>query len=242
GGWLYARASTSPFVFEAACMMIAAMVAGCLNLPSPPRNASSVADTDHGHRFRNVVRVPGVMLMSITNAALVAVQTGVIVFLFPLYLLERGHLAPEVVGYLVGVSVGGRLLALWLVGRLPDRWNRLHVLGLGLLGYAAALASIPLVTQTLLLILWSLMLGAGAGFVAGLPTVIIGDRVAPERYGIAVGWLRTLADTGMIVGPLVMGTLADVGSLAAPFVCAAVLVCSLAWPCYRLTAAPTTAC
>jgi MFS transporter, DHA1 family, multidrug resistance protein len=241
GGWLYAGVgATSPFLFEAACMMVAAMAAGWLNLPpTPPRNASSAADTDHGHRLRTVIRVPGVMLMSIINAALVAVQTGVIVFLFPLYLLERGNLPPEVVGYLVGVSVVGRLIALWLVSHLPDRWNRLPVLGLGLLAYAVVLASLPLVTHAALLTMWSLLLGAGAGFVAGLPTAIIGDRVAPELHGIAVGWLRTLADAGMIVGPLVMGTLADVGSLAAPFLCAAVLVCALACPCYQ-TVVPTT--
>ena len=243
GGWLYAGVgATSPFLFEAACMMVAAMAAGWLNLPTPARNAGSATEPDHSHRLRGVVRVPGVMLMSITNAALVAVQTGVIVFLFPLYLLERGRLAPEAVGYLVGLSVMGRLVALWFVSRLPDRWSRLPVLGLGLLGYAVVLASLPLVTaHALVLTLWSLMLGAGAGFVAGLPTVIIGDRVALELHGIAVGWLRTLADAGMIIGPLVMGTLADVGSLAAPFVCAAVPVCALAWPCYRLTAVPATA-
>jgi MFS family permease len=243
GGWLYAGVgATGTFLFEAACMMVAAMAAGWLNLPpTPPRNASSAADTDHGHRLRTVIRMPGVMLMSIINAALVAVQTGVIVFLFPLYLLERGNLPPEVVGYLVGVSVMGRLIALWLVSRLPDRWNRLPVLGLGLLGYAVVLASLPVVTHAVMLTMWSLLLGAGAGFVAGLPTTIIGDRVAPELHGIAVGWLRTLADAGMIVGPFVLGTLADVGSLAAPFVCAAVLVCALAWPSYRLTAVPATA-
>jgi MFS family permease len=242
GGWLYAGVgATSPFFFEATCMMVAAMAAGWLNLPSPPRNARSAADADHGHRLRTVIRVPGVRLMSITNASLVAVQTGVIVFLFPLYLLERGQLVPEVVGYMVGVNVVGRLLALWRVGRLPDRGNRAPVLGLGLLGYAVALASLPLVTHAVLLVILSLMLGVGAGFVAGLPTAIIGDRVAPELHGIAVGWLRTLADAGMIIGPFVMGTLGDVGGLAAPFLCAAVLMCALAWPCYRLTPVPTTA-
>jgi MFS family permease len=242
GGWLYAGVgATSPFLFEAMCMMVAAMAVGWLNLPPRARNASSAVAPAHRHRLRTVVRVPGVMLMGTTNAVLVAVQTGVIVFLFPLYLLERGHLAPEVVGYLVGVSVTGRLLALWVVGRLPDHWNRLRFLGLGLLGYAVVLAGLPLVAHPLLLTLWSLMLGGGAGFVAGLPTTIIGFRVAPELHGIAVGWLRTLADAGMIVGPFVMGTLGDVGTLAAPFVCAAVLMCALAWPCYRLTFVPLTA-
>jgi MFS transporter, DHA1 family, solute carrier family 18 (vesicular amine transporter), member 1/2 len=242
GGWLYTGVgATSPFLFEAACVIVAGMAAGWLNLPPPPREASSAAEPDHSHRLRAVIRAPGVMLMSITNAALVAVQTGVIVFLFPLYLLQRGHLAPEVVGYLVGVTFMGRLLALWLVSRLPDRWSRLPVLGLGLLGYAVILASLPLVTHLFLLINWSLLLGVGAGFVAGLPTAIIGDRVAPEHHGIAVGWLRTLADAGMIVGPLVMGTLGDVGGLGAPFVCAAALVCALAWPCYCQTPISGTA-
>jgi MFS transporter, DHA1 family, multidrug resistance protein len=240
GGWLYAGVgATSPFLFEAACMMVAAIAAGWLSLP--PRHARSAAEIDHGHHLQSVIRVPGVMLMSITNAALVTVQTGVIVFLFPLYLLERGHLSPEAVGYMVGLSVVGRLFALWFVGRLPDRWNRLSVLGLGLLGYAAALASLPLAAHPLVLTIWSFLLGAGAGLVAGLPTAIIGDRVAPALHGIAVGWLRTLADAGMIIGPLVMGTLGDVGGLAAPFVCAAVLMCGLALPCYRLTAVPTAA-
>src|SRR4029450_6063245 len=140
------------------------------------RNAVSAAESDHSHRLRAIVRVPGVTLMSITNAALVAVQTGVIVFLFPLYLLERGHLAPEAVGYLVGVSVMGRLVALWLLGRLPDRGGGLPGLGCGLLGDAVVLATLPLVTHPFLLTIWSLLLGAGAGFVAGLPTAIIGDR------------------------------------------------------------------
>ncbi len=242
GGWLYAEVGVaSPFLFEAACMLVAAMAAGWLNVPTPARNASSVAVAGDLHRLGTVIRVPGVVLISAINAVLVAVQTGVLVFLFPLYLVERGHLHPEAVGYLVAVSVLGRLLAVWLVGSLPDHWNRLPVLGSGLFGYAVVLGSLPLVTTPFLLTLWSVLLGAGAGFVAGLPTVIVSDRVAPALHGIAVGWLRTLADTGMILGPLVMGMLADAASLTAPFVCAAVLVSVLALPCYRLAPAPATA-
>jgi MFS family permease len=241
GGWLYTSVgAASPFLFEATCMLVAAMAVGSLNLSSPVLKTRA-GGVDSDHRLGTVIRIPGVAVMSVTNAVLVAVQTGVVVFLFPLYVVERGHRGPEAVGYLVAVSVLGRLLALWLVGSLPDAWSRLPVLGSGLLGYAVVLASLPLVTTTVVLTLWSLMLGAGAGFVAGLPLVIVSDRVAPALHGIAVGWLRTLADTGMILGPLVMGTVADAASLTAPFVCAAVLVCGLAWPCYRVAPVSTTA-
>jgi hypothetical protein len=42
------------------------------------------------------------------------------------------------------------------------------------------LGSLPLVTHPLWLGLWSLAIGGGAGIVAGLPTALIGDRVAPR--------------------------------------------------------------
>src|SRR5207249_4116975 len=60
---------------------------------------------------RSVVRTRGVQLMSATNAAVTAIQTGTLVFLFPLYLAERGGLRPETVGYLVGLGVLGRRIA-----------------------------------------------------------------------------------------------------------------------------------
>jgi MFS family permease len=89
------------------------------------------------------------------------------------------------------------------------------------------------VSGATLLALWSLFIGAGAGFVAGLPTAIIGDRVAPELHGIAIGWLRTLTDAGMLVGPIVMGALADTIDLRAPFLVAALSLGVLAWSSHR---------
>ena len=72
-----------------------------------------------------------------------------------------------------------------------------------------------------------------AGCVAGLPTALIGDRVAPPLTGVAVGWLRTMTDVGHILGPVVMGALADAMDLSAPFVFAAVLLVTIALWCRR---------
>jgi MFS family permease len=234
GGFIYQNVGTaSPFVFEAACMLLAALVVGARPAPrvehgsAPPRVASD------RRLLWSVLRVPGVLLMSLTSAALMAIQTGALVFLFPLYLVEQGRLRPETVGYLVSLGVLGRLLALWLGGSASDRWGRLPVLIPGLLGYGALLASLTLVTQPVLLGLWSLMIGAGAGFVASLPTAIVGDRVAPPLQGIAIGWLRTVTDGGMLLGPLVMGALADAAHLAAAFLFAGALAGALAWRCHR---------
>ena len=232
GGWIYQRvAMASPFVLEAACMLVAA--AAVTRVTTPERRAAPVTASRDRRVLLSVVRTPGVLLASLTNAALTAVQTGVLVFLFPLYLAEQGGLLPETVGYLVGLGVLGRLGALWLAGRMSDRRDRLRMPGLGLLGYGVLLGSLAFVTDPLLLGLWSFMIGGGAGFVAGLPTAIIGDRVAAPLHGIAIGWLRTVTDAGMLLGPLVMGALADAVHLTTPFLFAAVLMCVLAGCCRR---------
>ena len=147
--------------------------------------------------------------MGVTNAVLIAIQAGVLVFLFPLYLANRVGVGPEAVGFFISVSVLGRLLALWFGGSSSDRWGRMRVLIPGLLIYAALLGSVSVLKHSVVLGFWSLAIGAAAGLVAPLPTAIIGDQVPPPLQGVAIGWLRMMTDSGQIVGPLVMGALAD---------------------------------
>jgi MFS family permease len=62
---------------------------------------------------------------------------------------------------------------------------------------------------------------------------MIGDQVVPGLHGLAIGWLRTMTDTGQFLGPLVMGALADVAGLPAPFYLGAALLATMAVPCRR---------
>jgi MFS family permease len=232
GGWLYQGLGVaSPFVFEAGCMLAAALVVAAYRTPALDRNASARASGPMPRHSAAVLRTPTVLLMSLTSAALTAIQTGVIVFLFPLYLVEAGGLAPSMLGWVVSLNVVGRLGGLWLGGILPDRFGRFAVLVPGLFGYGAALITLTALADPLLLAVWSLVLGASGGLVAGLPTVIIGDRVAAPLRGIAIAWMRTITDGGFLVGPLVMGAVADTLGLAAAFVAGGLLTGAFAGAC-----------
>jgi MFS transporter, DHA1 family, multidrug resistance protein len=234
GGWLYQDVDVaSPFVFEAICVLIAAIAMARRDASTPPtRPAPSLTSHDR-RRLGVVLRTRGVLLMSVTNAVLIAIQTGVLVFLYPLYLVERGRLGPKAVGFLISLSVLGRLLALWLGGSVADRWGRVRVLVPGLLAYAALLGSLPFMSDPIALGLWSVAIGMAGGVVAGLPTALVGDLVAPAQHGVAVGWLRTMTDAGHILGPAAMGALADATQLSAPFLFAAALLIAIAWRCQR---------
>jgi MFS family permease len=232
GGWLYqALGAASPFVVEAACMLLAAGAAW--GWASPAAQRPAVGRDGPGERpLRAVLQRPHVILMGLTGAALIAVQTGVLVFLFPLHLVQRGSVGAEAVGLVVSLGVLGRLLALGLGGSASDRWGRLRVLVPGLLVYAALLASVSALAHPAALALGSLALGAAAGFVAPLPTALVGDSVPPSLRGVAIGWLRTTTDGGQILGPLALGALADAVDLAAPFLAGAALLAALAWACH----------
>jgi MFS family permease len=221
----------SPFVFEAGCMLVAALVVVSYRTPALDTDPSAPAAALAGRHFGSILRERGVLLMSLTNAALTAIHTGAIVFLFPLYVVERAGLRPSALGWIVSLNVLGRLVGLWLGGTLSDRSGRMAVLAPGLVGYGALLAALAILAHPVLLGLWSLFLGAAGGLVAGLPTVVIGDRVAAPLRGIAIGWLRTVTDGGFLVGPLVMGAVADTFGLAAPFLVAGVLTGVLAGAC-----------
>jgi MFS family permease len=229
GGWLYRDlGAASPLVFEAGCMVAAALAVSGGAAPSERRVVRTHEAGDQ-RLLHDVLRTRGVVSISVTNGLLVAIQTGVLVFLYPLYLVHRAGVGPGAVGVLVSLTVLGRLLTLWVGGGASDRWGRVRVLGPGLLAYSALLATVPLVTHPLWLAWWSVGIGAASGFVAALPTALVGDRVSHAQHGVAIGWVRTVADSGQIVGPIVMGALADAIDLAAPFLAAAALLIVAAW-------------
>lgn len=234
GGWLFQVAGmTSPFVFEAGCMLAAIVVLARSAARDQERGSRTSPGAPDRRRLAAVLHTPGVLLMGLVNATLIAIQTGALVFLFPLYLSERGHVRPGAVGVLVSLTVLGRLAALWLGGRLSDRWGRTRVLVPGLVVYAALLASLTFLTDPGGLALGSVAIGGAAGFVMALPTALVGDRVPPDLHGVAIGWLRTMTDTGQILGPLVLGALADAVQLTTPFLVASLALLALAWRCHR---------
>ena len=235
GGVLYQNVGkSSPFYFEASCMVIAALAVASQRNATASRKPTPETPTNDKSALRSVLATPGVLVMSLVSGVLIAIQVGVFVFLYPLYLADRGHLAPETVGYFISLSVLGRLSALWFGGSLSDRWGRMALIVPGLLVYGGILASLPFLTDPRVLGAWSFLIGASSGLIAAIPTAIIGDRVSSDLQGVAVGWLRTVNDSGMILGPLAFGALADAVGLGAPYLFAAALLILASWQSYRV--------
>jgi MFS family permease len=230
GGWCYQElGAASPFFLEATWLLVASILLARAALPRAARR-TFLAAPEERPALAPVLRPPGVVLMATTNAVLIGIQTGIVVFLFPLYLVNYREVGPGLVGVFVILTVLGRLAALSLGSCVSERSGRMRILTSGLLTYAVVLGTLTCFTHPLALGGWSV----AAGFVMPLPTALIGDRVPQHLHGVAVGGLRTMTDSGHMLGPLVTGALADAVDLTVPFL-AHVAGSTLPWPPWSIT-------
>lgn len=122
--------------------------------------------------------------------------------------------------------------AVWGVGQLvtgalSDRWGRKHLITLGMLLQASAMAVIALGDDYATWALGAVVLGAGTGMVYPTLLATIGDVAHPQWRGRAVGIYRVWRDLGYAVGAVMGGVVADLWSLrAAVWVASAVSLAS----------------
>jgi MFS family permease len=131
-----------------------------------------------------------------------------------IYLRDTLGLAAIVGGSGVALFYGamalGRLVIGWLVGRVG---NRRTLLGSGLL--AAGGMSLTLSTTLPMLVVGGfLLVGLALAAVAPLAFSVAGELV-PDRVGSAVSVVTTFGYGGFLLGPPLVGWLAEVGGLRA---------------------------
>ncbi|HEU0286792.1 MAG TPA: MFS transporter [Nocardioidaceae bacterium] len=128
--------------------------------------------------------------------------------LFPLLFTSEG-LALGEVGWLVALYPAVWGLGQLFTGALSDRWGRKHLITLGMLVQAGALAITAEATGVWPWAIAAVLLGAGTAMVYPTLLAAIGDVAGPTWRARAIGTYRLWRDGGFAVGALVTGILAD---------------------------------
>lgn len=121
-------------------------------------------------------------------------------------LLSVSSLLPVAIAGLLG----GSLLARWF------RLRTLIVFGFMLLGLTTCV--LPLVHSLPLLFVCQFFGGMGTGFQLTLLMALCTQTIAPNRKASAMGFFQAVYGVGMVVGPILIGGLADVFNLETGFV------------------------
>lgn len=225
GGPLTLISIRAPFFFYAGTLGVAAVVAFTA-LPHVSRGGRGTADdAAPTEGVREALRLPEfrvALVGSLSQGWSVAARNTLV----PLFITEALLLSEAWSGYALAIAAGVNALALLPLGKLSDQYGRLKVAliggAAGALGMAA-LAGPPLVW---LMVVAMAVLGLGGAAQAVGPSAIMGD-VAQGRRGSVIATYQITGDVGTMVGPLVVGGLADLFGFSAGFAVTAVL-CGLA--------------
>lgn len=156
-------------------------------------------------------RQRGLLVLAGTGSALVmTVREGRNVVV-PLIGDDLG-LSATAVGALVAIGTGADLLLFPVAGWLMDRFGRLHAIvpAFSLLGVGMLVLGLSGTTNGA--IVAGVIMGVGNGMSAGTMLTLGGD-LAPADAGPFLAALGMMQDSGVVIGPIVVGWLADTAGL-----------------------------
>ncbi len=132
--------------------------------------------------------------------------------MFPIYLREFVS-SLSAIGALNGINMIVQPLFMLLFGRLAERWDKLQLVLLGILGTIVTFGVYATATSIWQILLGQLMIAAAwSAIFIGLNLYIM-DATPPGSRGRAFGYLQSSMTGAAALGPLLGGTLSDALSI-----------------------------
>ena len=179
-------------------------------LPKLPNsgNGSSLSRDQILHDMREVLSTPSFLLVTFAVFTTFFLRTGVRTTLVPLYAANNLGLDSGAIGLIL--TIGGVTTALTItpMGSVSDRIGRKIPLALCLILSAGVTLIIPFSTDLFALSFVMAVYGAVIGF-SGPIAAYVTDVSPQDKLEISMGLYRMISDFGFVMGPLLLGFLAD---------------------------------
>ncbi|MDF1539211.1 MAG: MFS transporter [Candidatus Thorarchaeota archaeon] len=217
-GGLIADAYDMSAPFFAYAIITGLGVIPTLTLPKLSNSTHSTSPLEPGEVLRDMRQVlsnPSFLLVTFAVFTMFLLRTGVRSTLVPLFAANNLGLNASAIGFVL--TIGGITTALTIVpmGGISDKIGRKIPLALCLVLTAVVTLLIPYSIDLLTLSVVIAIYGAVIGL-SGPSAAYVTD-VSPEgKLEISMGLYRMISDLGFVVGPLLLGFLADI--IATPVV------------------------
>lgn len=142
--------------------------------------------------------------------------------LVPLFVTDELKASTTIVGIgftLAALANGAILLK---AGKLTDTKGRRHALLIGTTLVFLGLALLTLAFHPALYIASMIIMGFGGAFFGSAPAALVGD-VVKGRGGRVIAFFQMAGDAGMMVGPILLGVIADLASYRISFLTTLIL-------------------
>jgi DHA1 family multidrug resistance protein-like MFS transporter len=165
--------------------------------------------------MKQVLSSPSFLLVTFAVFTMFFLRTGVRSTLVPLFAANNLGLDSTAIGLVL--TIGGITTALTMtpMGSISDRIGRKIPLALCLILTAAIILLIPFSSGLLTLSIVLGIYGAIIGL-SGPSAAYITDLSPPDKLEISMGLYRMISDFGFVIGPLLLGFIADLTATPVP--------------------------
>lgn len=186
------------------------------------RSMSHGDSSHHSVRVSSALRDPKILFVGCTAFSALFIASGIRNTAIPLVGQLQG-LGVSEIG--IVLAIGSLVNAFVLVGGqdFVDKLGRRYVLMMAFASTAIVVSLFPLALGFLALALMTGMMNLTTSLITPAQSAIVMDAAHPRQKAISFGIFRTFADAGVLVGPIVVGYLADASGFAFPFYAAAAL-------------------
>ena len=174
--------------------------------PSPGSGQQSGGQEEAG---RGLLGRPDFLLICLVAFAVAYTRTGARGTVIPLAGDARIGLSEGQIGVALTVAALLNLALLVPAGRVVDVYGRKVAIVPGLLVSALALALFAVARTYPQYLAAAAVLGLGTGVAGPAPAAYVSDILPAHAFGASMGLYRTIMDVGMVAGPVIAGTVAD---------------------------------
>ena len=152
---------------------------------------------------------PTFVLLSLFTMMVFFTRTGSRQTIMPLLAVDRAGMSATSLGFLFTFMTTINLLLVLPAGALTDRLGRKAVIMPGALVPVAGLSLFAWSSTMWLFFAGGALLGLGTGLIGPAPAAYAGDLSPDGKTGVTMGLYRTFGDVGFVVGPVLLGMIAD---------------------------------
>jgi multidrug resistance protein len=165
--------------------------------------------------LRQLLSTPAFPLVSLVTLTHFMARTGAIFAVVPVLVHDRLGLTTAQIGLALTLGNAVNLMLMPFAGILTDRLGRRPLIVPGALLSGVAFAAFAVVDSYPLFIALCLLWGFAVGVGGSAPGAYVADLAPPGANGATMGIYRTLSDVGYVVGPALLGIVADAAGAGA---------------------------
>jgi MFS family permease len=179
-------------------------------------------------RWTRVIASQGFLAVAVVNFVVFFTRASSSNTLLPLQGVGVYGLTLGQMGLIMtGIAVIG-LALLPAAASISDRRGRTKAITPSLLGVAAALSVLAVAFDLTWFLVGAGILAVSAAMSGPAPAAFAADNAHEDIRGLSLGMFRTAGDMGLLVGPPLLGWIADVGGFGAAFAVNALIVVAAA--------------